>query len=475
MNLKISNFRVDLANWPKRLPFGVRVGLSAALLAGLALLTFIIASAAIVFDNMIEEADFVLAERSKALLQQFRFNPPSPGDLEAEEHSVPLNAEMSAVKLIRYSSPEIEWFTRDQRWKQKSWRKEGWGSRRKHTVWSWNGLDVWRTYRAQAGEERRILLAMDLSEIRREVWRMCKTFLTALPITLIIIAFGGWWMARRSTVPLQHLATAMEHVAEGDLTERVELSHARDLLDRLARVFNRMTGRLQTSFEQATRFSSDASHELRTPLTILRGQLENALQKAQGEQAVQLAELLAQTERLRGIIHGLLLLSRSDAGKLAIGRDEVDFSEIVSEVAGDFESALGEAGIALETRIAPNLRVQGDAGLLRQAVVNLLSNAEKFNLSRDGRISVKLARGEGEIRLCVENAGEPIPSHDAKRVFRRFYRTSSTRETPSAPGTGLGLSIVEAVTEAHGGRAWCEPQTASNCFNLAFPDREAAD
>ena len=473
MNLKTRNLRLDLANLPKRLPFGVRVGLSAALLAGLALLTFIIASAAIVFDNMIEEADFVLAERSKSLLQQFRFNPPSPSDLEAEEDSVPLNAELSAVKLIRYSSPEIDWFTRDRRWKQKPWRKEGWRNDRKHTVWSWNGLDVWRTYRADA-EGRRILLAMDLSEIRREVWRMCKTFLTALPITLIIIAFGGWWMARRSTVPLQHLATAMEHVAQGDLTERVELSHARDLLDRLARVFNRMTGRLQTSFEQATRFSSDASHELRTPLTILRGQLENALQKAEGDQAVQLAELLAQTERLRGIIHGLLLLSRSDAGKLAIGRDEVDFSEIVREVAGDFESALSEAGIALETRIAPNLRVQGDAGLLRQAVVNLLSNAEKFNLPQNGRISVKLARDDGEIRLSVENAGEPIPSHDAQRVFRRFYRTSSKRETPSAPGTGLGLSIVEAVTEAHGGRAWCEPQTDSNRFNLAFPGREAA-
>ncbi|MEM1296726.1 MAG: ATP-binding protein, partial [Verrucomicrobiota bacterium] len=263
-----------------------------------------------------------------------------------------------------------------------------------------------------------------------------------------------------------------ESVADGDLTERLELTHARDLLDRLSRIFNEMTRRLQSSFRQANRFSSDASHELRTPLTILRGQLENALQKAEGDRAVELAGLLDQTERLRGIIDGLLLLSRSDAGKLTIGYDEEDFSKLVTDVIQDFESALSESGICLESEIAPNLKLRGDPGLLRQAIGNLISNAEKFNLPEKGRISIHLKQNGEELWLSVENTGTPIDPDQTRDVFRRFFRASGDRESPTAPGTGLGLSIVEAVAEAHGGRAWCEPQSASNRFVLAFPKSE---
>ncbi len=444
--------------------------MTAALLSGLVLLIFIIASAAIVFDNMMEEADFVLAERSETLITQFDAKAPSTKDLKNDKFSAPLNAELAEVRLVRYTSPDMDWTTKDSKWKIDWIQDEDWLKKKKRTVW--NGLDVWRTYAAKTHGDHGILLAMDLYEIRREVWRMCKTFLSALPLTLLFVGIGGWWTARRIVKPLDTLATAMESVADGDLTERLELTHARDLIDRLSRIFNEMTRRLQSSFRQANRFSSDASHELRTPLTILRGQLEQALQKAEGDHAVELAGLLDQTERLRGIINGLLLLSRSDAGKLAIGSDELDLSKLASDVVQDFESALSESGITVESDIAPELKLRGDPGLLRQALGNLISNAEKFNLPENGRISIKLEENGDEIWLSVENTGTPIAPDQTRDVFRRFFRASGDRESPKAPGTGLGLSIVEAVAEAHGGRSWCKPLSATNRFYLAFPKGE---
>lgn len=444
--------------------------MTAALLSGLVLLIFIIASAAIVFDNMMEEADFVLAERSETLLAQFKAETPSANDLKNDSFSAPLNAELAEVKLIRYFSPEIDWATKDPDWQLDWVQDESWLRKKKRTIW--DGLDVWRTYAEKSNGEHGILLAMDLYEIRREVWRMCRTFLNALPLTLLFVGIGGWWTSRRIVEPLDTLATAMERVADGDLTERLELTHARDLIDRLSRIFNQMTRRLQSSFRQANRFSSDASHELRTPLTILRGQLENALQKADGEHAVELAGLLDQTERLRGIIDGLLLLSRSDAGKLSVGYDEQDLSKLATDVIQDFESALSESGITLNSKITPDLNLRGDPGLLRQALGNLISNAEKFNLPENGWISIELKPDGEELWLSVENSGEPIAPDQKRDVFRRFFRASGDRESPTAPGTGLGLSIVEAVAEAHGGRAWCEPRSASNRFVLAFPRSE---
>jgi len=429
------------------------------------LITFISVSAAIVFDNMIEEADFVLREYSRKLIYEFASEPPAPLVLEEQTYQVPLNAEQTTIRVLCFIGPGIDWRTQAEDWQFEGMDQMNWFPRMR-TVWI--GMNAWRTYSVVYESGYGIVLTMDLAEIKEEVWKMCQTYLSALPATLIIVGVGGWWMARRSVLPLRSLVESMESVAQGDLTKRVELTQAKDALDRLASVFNRMMTRLQSSFDQASRFSSDASHELRTPLTVLQGQLEEALQKAEVEEdAMRISGLLEQTERLRGIMDSLLLLSRSDAGKLNIESDEVDFSALTQEVMEDFEEAVADAGIRIEVDVKPGLRVRGDTGLLRQAIGNLLGNAIKYNLESEGWIEVKLTEQNGSVLLSLENSAHVIEADEREQIFRRFYRSApgSGRQMTTVAGKGLGLSIVQAIAEAHHGSVWCEPgREQSNRF-----------
>lgn len=455
--------------WPKRIPFGLKIALSAALLSGAAILTFIIASAAIVFDNMMEGADFELREIADELALRYSSNPPSREELDRFRDAAPLDAELATVRVRFYANEVSSWRSDHPDWDFPWLEDTPAGKAGKRTVWF--GFDPWRVYARQFADGQHIVLSMDLHEVKREVGRMVWTYVSALPFAVAIVGVGAWLVATRSVKPLQTLALAMEQVTQGDLKERIKLlGGRRDELDRLAVIFNRMTARLETSFVQATRFTSDASHELRTPLTVLRGQLENALQSARGDEAVRLAELLEQTERLRGIVDGLLLLSRSDAGRLAIGDSVVDLSELVEEVAQDFSGSIEEAGLRFEAQVRPGIRVLGDQQLLRQVVGNLLGNAEKFNRP-DGRIGLSLWENGTSAVLEVENTGRLIPEEDRERVFRRFFRASSDKESPDVPGTGLGLSIVEATVEAHGGAARCEAgeNGDSNRFVIEIP------
>lgn len=457
-----------LRRWPNRIPFGLKIGLSAALLSAAALLTFIVASAVVVFDSMIAEADFVLRNTARDLATEFAEAPPTADALEARRDQAPLNAAMSDIRIRYYQNSQLTWLSQELGWEGQDFGSAENSTTRRKTVWV--ERDLWRTYGGSLAGDQHIGLSINLQKFETDVWRMVTTYLSALPFAALIVGIGAWIFATRAVRPLRTLAAAMEQVARGDLRERIDLGGARDALDRLAGVFNRMAERLESSFEQATRFTSDASHELRTPLTVLRGQLENALQTAHGDQAMIYADLLEQTERLRNIIDGLLLLSRADVGKLSAGDEIVDFSALVRDVAQDFDDSFSEAGIAYRQRIEEGVRVRGDQQLLRQALGNLLGNAEKFNLAEDGRIELSLSETGNTVRLAVESTGPAIAEGDRERVFRRFYRAPSDRETPAVRGTGLGLSIVQASIEAHGGTVRCETgEGGTNRFVIELP------
>ena len=221
-----------------------------------------------------------------------------------------------------------------------------------------------------------------------------------------------------------------------------------DEIARLTRVFNRMMTRLERSFQQTSRFSADASHELRTPLAVLQGNIEEALQKpdATEEQQELLASLLEQSQRLKSIIQGLLLLSRSDSGRLSIERDTINLGKLVAGIDEDISYLLEDSGITYSSDLPENIKIHGDAKLLRLAIFNLMQNAVRYNTGKGGRIRTSLALNEGHATISVGNTGEQIPEEEREHIFERFYRGAQNR---SVRGQGLGLSLARVITEAH--------------------------
>jgi len=274
--------------------------------------------------------------------------------------------------------------------------------------------------------------------------------LVAIPIVLVVVAAGSWWLARRALRPITDITRAAASITADRLGERLPAPTTEDEIGAHVRVLNGMFDRLQRSFEQATRFTADAAHELRTPLTIMRGQVEDALRSASPQHEPLLVGLLEEITGLQKISDNLLLLARFDSGKSPLQRAPLDLSALLTDAAEDAGLLATPKGLTVVEELDAAIHVDGDAVMLRRVALNLIDNAVKFNRPA----------GEVKLALCVEgrdavftigNTGAGIPATRRATLFERFYRGDADRNRDSG-GTGLGLSLCREIVTAHDGR-----------------------
>jgi signal transduction histidine kinase len=213
-------------------------------------------------------------------------------------------------------------------------------------------------------------------------------------------------------------------------------------------------------------FIAMVSHELRSPMAVIVGIADimqkriDELKKEQRDEL--LATLSREARRLARLVSEILDVEALDRGGLKLRLAEVDLVELVREAVAD--SGVAER-IALTTPPAP-APVHADADRIKQVLVNLISNAAKFDPDQ-GAIDIDLGSGGGGWVTSVRDRGPGIPPEERGRVFQRFARLDSTW---ARPGSGLGLYLARALVEAHGGEIWVEDPAdgpgAVVCFRL---------
>lgn len=313
-----------------------------------------------------------------------------------------------------------------------------------------------------------VLVGRNLQRERDQLRRLLKWLAAAAAGTLALGLCGAWLLARRIARPLEQMTLAAEGISPATLAQRVDVPTNRNEIGRLAGVINGMLDRLQQAFERQQQFTSDASHELRTPVTVILAHTDDAL--AQDQSADEYREALAACRRaglrMKSLIESLLMLARSDAGKL-IAVDEVDLSPIVASAVEATAHAAGEAQVKVTTQLT-SVMVRGDAARLEQVFVNLLSNAIVYNRPR-GEVRVQLSSDHGEAIITVADTGIGIGDADLPHVFDRFYRVDASRSSPSA-SSGLGLAIGHEILRAHGGQIEVASQVGQgSTFTVRLP------
>jgi two-component system phosphate regulon sensor histidine kinase PhoR len=219
-------------------------------------------------------------------------------------------------------------------------------------------------------------------------------------------------------------------------------------------------------------FVANVSHEFKTPLTAIQGFAETLLAGAieDPRNNRRFLEIIRDHAiRLARLTDDLLKLARIEAGKLEVQFSPVGVIDLAERCA---ETALLKADrkqIVLEIDVPPGLPpVQGDAGLLRDVLQNLLDNAIQYTPA-GGRIHVSAAAREREVVVTVSDTGIGIPLVDQERIFERFYRVDAARSR-EAGGTGLGLSIAKHIVEVHGGRLLVESEVGlGSRFSFSIP------
>ena len=220
---------------------------------------------------------------------------------------------------------------------------------------------------------------------------------------------------------------------------------------------------VEKAWQQQRQFISDASHELKTPLTVIMSNAEllqsTSFDPEEREQFAQ--NILTMSQRMRGLVEGMLELSRADNAQTKNAYERLDYSKLVSDALLPFEPVLYERGLLLESAVAPGIIVTGSARHLQQVVGVLLDNAAKY--AQPGVVKVALQRrGRNQCLLTVSNPGKPIAREDLERIFYRFYRADQARTGTGS--YGLGLSIARSIVQDHRGKIWAESNETGNCF-----------
>ena len=270
-------------------------------------------------------------------------------------------------------------------------------------------------------------------------------------LSLIVGGTGAWWLARRIAEPLERMAATAEQMTYRHLDQRIASDASSTEVTRLTRVFNQMLERLQSSFRQQNQFTADASHELRTPVSIILSQSEHSLSRPRQPEDYRnaLQTCLAAANRMKRLIDDLLVLARADVGHLQLRRVPLDLVDVVRPVIALLEPMAHEHQIRITCQLL-TAWIDGDASRLSQVVMNLMTNAIRYNRP-GGDVFVSVFARDHKSWLVVGDTGVGITLSDQQHVFERFYRADAARTFDDNQGTGLGLSISQEIVAAHDG------------------------
>ena len=292
-------------------------------------------------------------------------------------------------------------------------------------------------------------------------------------VTVVVVCGGlatallGGVLTRWALRPLRELSDAARTLGPDHLAQRLDPPPAPSELYPLVQSFNEALDRMEAAFRQLETFTANVAHELRSPLATLIGATQVALLHPRSTEALQevLTDNLEDLERLAAVVRDMLFLARADHGERADTTELLDLRVLVDETAEFFESLLAESGTQLD--IDGQARVQGNNGLLKRALSNLLMNAMQY-AQAGTPIQVTIGTEHGQCTLVVVNQGAPIDDATRARMFDRFYRADGVR-TRGSGHVGLGLAIVRAIAQMHGGTVFADSAQGVNRVGLRLP------
>lgn len=258
-------------------------------------------------------------------------------------------------------------------------------------------------------------------------------------------------LSKAITKPIKNIVKIAKKINSEDLKERIEVPKREDELQNLTLIINEMLDRLEFSFENQTKFVSDASHELRTPLAIIKGYAEIIKKRRLTNEEIfeeSIDSIINETDNMRNLVQKLLFLAKGEITKINTNFVKIDINEMVAQIYSDTVVSMTTHQFHLEK--GEDFSIQGDETLLQQAIRALIENAVKYS-EKGTNVYIKSELRDGIGRISVRDEGVGISEEDAKRVFDRFYRVDLSR-TKATGGTGLGLAIVKRIVEIHDGK-----------------------
>jgi signal transduction histidine kinase len=273
-------------------------------------------------------------------------------------------------------------------------------------------------------------------------------------ILLVIVAFAGFWFARRALRPFDGLIGQMDPAAVSDFSFRLSTESKDDEAAYLASSFNELLARLQTLAMSQEHFVSYASHEIRTPLTVVKGVLETSLAYDQSLEDTKqsMGKALVRLEGAISLANSLLHLAEVEGLQAGQFREDINIVDTILDTITYFGEKHPSQHIELQltdnfTENTSAIRILGNSTLLRTVLNNILENASKY--SHNEPVDLIVDFDMNLVMMKVIDRGIGIPAAQVEDVFLPMMRAANVG---SLPGFGLGLTIAKKIIDMHQGQ-----------------------
>lgn len=204
----------------------------------------------------------------------------------------------------------------------------------------------------------------------------------------------------------------------------------------------------RTAEENRRQMISHLTHQLKTPLAVIHGYAEGLREHIAEEKQDHYVEMiLSETERSDKMVLEMLDLSRLEAGKVKLSRDQVSLLALAQYMVEKLENPIAEKQLQVEFLTQEEGLITADESRMAQVMENFFTNAVKYT-PKGGWIQVELERGRREITFTLKNQSQPLSQEELRQVWDPFFRA---KDAQMEEGTGLGLAIVKTIIELHGG------------------------
>jgi signal transduction histidine kinase len=309
-------------------------------------------------------------------------------------------------------------------------------------------VDGWpTTFRVVTRKEngRAIYLGLSSRGTRYLLRTLTRRFLLLWGTTVLMGFLISYMSAHRTLLRVQRITDTVARIGSEDLGERLPEHANSDEISRLAKTFNHMLDRIQSSVNELRSVTDAIAHDLKSPVTSIRGALESALSNESNEQSQDaICEAIEGLDRLSNLLNTTLDVAEARAGALRLDRIAVDLSVVVRQLVDLYRPAMDERHHEMIVDLDDGVVVDADRGLLDRVLTNLIEN-ELAHLPEGCQITIRLRSLEGSATVIIEDNGPGFPPDISPRAFERFVRGKQSQ------GHGLGLAFVDAVVRAHGG------------------------
>lgn len=318
------------------------------------------------------------------------------------------------------------------------------------------------------GNEYSISIITSLKQVVPQIKLMLIQVFTAILLILVVTSFIlHLWIYRSVVTPLNKLKLATQNIKAGNFDFEMP-AVANNELGEVCRDFEEMRLILKQSSEdkihsdmEEKELIRNISHDLKTPLTAIKGYVEGILDgiaDTPQKQEKYLKTIANKVNDMDKLIDELTIYSKLDTNRVPYSFAKLNLKGYFDDCCEEIRMDLEAQGIDLEYRChaGNDVLIVADAEQLKRVINNIISNSVKYTEpSRKGKISIDVYDERDYAHIVIADNGKGIGVSELPRIFERFYRTDSSRNSRQG-GSGIGLAIVKKIMEDHKGKIWAE-------------------